>query len=101
MSPDPLAAPAGATGARRGRRDGKTIQGGATESFRFEYNVGSVQVELWTEGRNLAARVKVLQGPNSVRQVYRCREMWRGDVARRLALHCARICQIISRASQG
>ena len=47
---------------------GKTVQGGAVESFPIDPSVDSVQIFLQTEGRNLEAKVEVLQGPNNVRQ---------------------------------
>ena len=47
---------------------GKTVQGGAVESFPIDPSIDSVQIFLQTEGRNLEAKVEVLQGPNNVRQ---------------------------------
>ena len=47
---------------------GKTVQGGAVESFPIDPSVDSVEIFLQTEGRNLEAKVEVLQGPNNVRQ---------------------------------
>lgn len=49
-------------------KSGTTIQGGASEYFSFDWSVESVEVFIWSEGRNLEARVELLQGPNSVRQ---------------------------------
>ena len=56
-----------------------TIQGGATESFRFDASVDSVQVFLQTQGRDLHAKIEVLQGANSVRQVVELEEDWGHD----------------------
>lgn len=48
---------------------GVTIQGGATKSFPIDASVDSVHLFLQTQGRNLEAKVEVLQGPDCVRQV--------------------------------
>merc|ERR1712023_397490 len=45
------------------------IQGGACETFHINEAVESVQVFLSTEGRNLNARIELLQGPDCVRQL--------------------------------
>jgi hypothetical protein len=47
---------------------GYTVQGGATRSFPIDPEVSSVRVFLQTEGRNLEAKIEVLQGPDTVRQ---------------------------------
>lgn len=53
---------------------GWTVQGGASRSFPIDPSVRSVQIFLQTEGRNLEARIEVLQGPDSVRQVVELNE---------------------------
>ena len=50
------------------------MQGGASRSFPIDPSVRSVQIFLQTEGRNLEARIEVLQGPDSVRQVVELNE---------------------------
>ena len=44
------------------------IQGGALRTFTFDGSVGSVQVNLFSEGMPINATVEILQGPNSDRQ---------------------------------
>lgn len=58
---------------------GMTIQGGATESFPIEPSVDSVEIFLQTEGRNLEAKIEVLQGPDCVRQTVDLNEDWGYD----------------------
>jgi hypothetical protein len=48
----------------------KTIQGdGGLKYFTVDSSVASVQVNIWNQGRPFFAKVEILQGPNSVRQV--------------------------------
>jgi hypothetical protein len=53
---------------------GWTIQGGASRSFPIDASVENVRVFMQTEGRNFEARIEVLQGPDSVRQVVELNE---------------------------
>lgn len=46
-----------------------TVQGGATTSYQVDPNVESVQVLLMSEGMPLGARIELIQGPNTNRQV--------------------------------
>lgn len=46
----------------------RNIQGGASWSFPFDASIGSIEVHLETEGRDLNAKIEVLQGPNNVMQ---------------------------------
>merc|ERR1719231_1715862 len=59
---------------RTGSSSRITIQGGTCESFPVDASVYSVRILLSTEGRNLDAKVEVLQGPNSVRQLVELNE---------------------------
>lgn len=56
-----------------------TVQGGATKSFPVDASVDSVQIFLQTEGRNLDAKLEVIQGPDCVRQVIELNEDWGYD----------------------
>ena len=47
----------------------KTLQGGATTSVHFDPSVDSVQVLLQSDGMPLNARIELVQGPNTNRQV--------------------------------
>lgn len=48
---------------------GKTVDGGATHYFNVAANVRSLQISLTSEGLPIQARVEVLQGPNTVKQM--------------------------------
>jgi len=47
----------------------RTVQGGSITSFPFPAEVESVQFLLKTDGRNLKARIELMQGPNNDKQV--------------------------------
>jgi hypothetical protein len=53
---------------------GWTIQGDSNKSFPIDASVESVRIFMQTEGRNFEARIEVLQGPDSVRQVVELNE---------------------------
>lgn len=50
----------------------KLVQGGSITSFPFDPAVESVQVLMTTDGRNLKARIELMQGPNNDKQVLEC-----------------------------
>lgn len=52
----------------QGQSASRNIQGGASWSFPFDATVDSVEVHIMTEGRDLNAKIEVLQGPNNVMQ---------------------------------
>lgn len=55
------------------------IQGGATRSFQFDATIESVEVFLQSQGRNIDAKIEVLQGADCVRQTVELNEDWGYD----------------------
>ena len=54
--------------AGRGAQQGARIQGGTLRTFTFDPSVGSVTINLRSEGMPISASIEILQGPNSDRQ---------------------------------
>ena len=62
-------APPMGRGVQRGvRTQGTSIQGGALRTFTIDPSIGSVTINLRSEGMPITAKIDILQGPNSDRQ---------------------------------